>query len=70
MKNEAQIFDDIVKTRRSVRIYDENATFDPEVVSRSLERALLAPNSSNLQLWEFYRVKTKSKKVELANRWK
>jgi nitroreductase len=26
----------------------------------------LAPNSSNLQLWEFYRVKTKSKKDELA----
>ena len=66
MNQEAKIFDKIVNERRSVRIYDENATFDESAVSRSLDRALLSPNSSNLQLWEFYRVKTKEKKDELA----
>jgi nitroreductase len=66
MNNQAAIFDQIVERRRSIRIYDENAFFDETSVTRSLERATLAPNSSNLQLWEFYRVKTKSKKDELA----
>lgn len=66
MRKEAKLFDEIVQGRRSIRIYDEKAIFDEDAVNRSLERAMLAPNSSNLQLWEFYRVKTKSKKDELA----
>jgi nitroreductase len=66
MKDSAKIFNDIVHERRSVRIYDNDAPFDEEAVTRSLERAILAPNSSNLQLWEFYRVKTPSKRKELA----
>ncbi len=66
MQNEAKIFDDVVNARRSIRIYDKDAPFDGEAVKRSLERATLAPNSSNLQLWGFYRVKTKEKKDELA----
>lgn len=66
MKPTAKTFNDIVENRRSVRIYDNIAEFDETAVTRSLERALLAPNSSNLQLWEFYRVKTKAKKDELA----
>lgn len=66
MNTSAKTFNDIVENRRSVRIYDNIAEFDETAVTRSLERALLAPNSSNLQLWEFYRVKTKAKKDELA----
>lgn len=66
MTTTAEIFNEIVNARRSVRIYDKNAPFDPEAVSRSLDRAILAPNSSNLQLWEFYRVKSEDKKAELA----
>lgn len=66
MQKEAKIFDDVVNARRSIRIYDKDAPFDGDAVKRSLERATLAPNSSNLQLWEFYRVKTKAKKDELA----
>lgn len=58
MKESAQVFDSIVQERRSVRIYDEKADFDHEAVQRSLERAVLAPNSSNMQLWEFYRVRS------------
>jgi nitroreductase len=66
MNSNAKIFDEIVNARRSVRIYDEQAVWDESVVTRSLERALLAPNSSNLQLWEFYRVASPNKKEELA----
>lgn len=58
LEEQALIFDKIVETRRSVRIYDAQAAFDHKAVSRSLERAVLAPNSSNLQLWEFYRIKS------------
>ena len=63
MKKEAALFEEIVNNRRSIRIYDDKAPFDESSVSRSLDRALLAPNSSNLQLWEFYRVKSKDKKA-------
>ena len=66
MNKEAKVFDEIVQNRRSIRIFDAEIPFDESAVYRSLERAILAPNSSNLQLWEFYRVKTKAKKDELA----
>ncbi len=62
----SESFDQIVNTRRSVRIYDNTIEFDSSVVQKSLERAVLAPNSSNMQLWEFYRVKSEHKKAELA----
>ena len=61
-----QAFQEIVETRRSVRIYDQTAEFDPQVVRHNLELATLAPNSSNLQLWEFYRIKTKEAKQKIA----
>ena len=54
----AQLFEQIVQTRRSVRIYDRTAPFDSEAVRRSLERAVLSANSSNMQLWEFYWVQS------------
>lgn len=66
MNTNADIFDKIVNERRSVRMYDPEAPFDANAVKRSLERAVLSPNSSNLQLWEFYRVHTPAKKKELA----
>ena len=66
MSTVAEMFDNIVNDRRSVRIYDQNAPWDGSAVSRSLQRAVLAPNSSNLQLWEFYRVNSTEKKKELA----
>jgi len=58
MKESAQVFDQIVNERRSVRVYDAEAEFDHDAVRRSIERAILAPNSSNMQLWEFYRIKS------------
>jgi nitroreductase len=58
MHKNAEIFDQIVQQRRSVRQYDDATPFDESAVQRSIERAILAPNSSNMQLWEFYRVRT------------
>ncbi len=49
-------FQELVHTRRSVRIFDQEHNFDHDAVKRSLELAVLSPNSSNLQTWEFYRV--------------
>lgn len=54
----------IIENRRSVRVYD--GTPVPESVMRDcLDLALLAPNSSNLQPWEFYWVKSSEKKSAL-----
>lgn len=66
MRESVQVFDSIVRERRSVRIYDADAPFDRDTVQRSLERAVLAPNSSNMQLWEFYRVQKPEVLKELA----
>jgi nitroreductase len=61
----SEIFNNIVENRRSVRVYTEEKV--PEaVVQKVLDWALLAPNSSNLQCWEFYWVKDKEKKSALV----
>ncbi|SMD43532.1 Nitroreductase [Aquiflexum balticum DSM 16537] len=49
-------FFDIIEARRSVRIFDQESPFNHQVVQKCLDAATLAPNSSNLQLWEFYRI--------------
>ena len=67
LSENAKAFDSIVNHRRATRLYDRKANFDEGAVVRSLERALLAPSSSNMQLSEFYRVKTSEKKEELAD---
>lgn len=51
-------FQEIVLRRRSNRYYDVSVAVPDDVVQRSLERALLSPNSSNMQLWEFYWIKS------------
>ena len=47
-------FQEIVNYRRSNRAFDPNISIPNEVIQKSLERAILSPNSSNMQLWEFY----------------
>jgi nitroreductase len=42
--------------RRSVRVFDPKKPIETKKVKYCLEQASLAPNSSNLQLWEFYHV--------------
>lgn len=48
-------FEEIVNYRRSVRYY-KNIDLDEEQVRKCIELATLAPNSSNMQLWEFYHI--------------
>jgi len=47
-------FDEIIEKRRSNRRFDPNVEVPNDVIQKSLERAILSPNSSNMQLWEFY----------------
>lgn len=61
----AQEFRRIVENRRSVRVYD-GSPIPESVVRDCLDLALLAPNSSNLQPWEFLWVRTEEKKKALA----
>lgn len=60
-----QAFETVVRSRRSTRVYTQEA-IPEEVMRRCLELTLLAPNSSNLQPWEFYWVRDNAKKAELA----
>lgn len=48
--------EEILNYRRSVRVFDKGKPLDPEKVKYCLELATLAPNSSNMQLWEFYQI--------------
>jgi len=66
MTPEAEAFNKIVNERRSIRKYDQSVPYDKSIVERSLQRAILSPNSSNMQLWEFYRVTSDAAKKELA----
>ncbi|HIP49099.1 MAG TPA: nitroreductase family protein [Lutibacter sp.] len=66
MNNLAEQLDQIVDNRRSYRVYEKGIAIPNEVVVRSLERAIKAPNSSNMQLWEFYRIKSKEALKEVA----
>lgn len=47
---------EVLNYRRSVRVYDKEKPIDADKVKQCLELATLAPNSSNMQLWEFYHI--------------
>lgn len=59
-------FKETVFHRRSVRKYKTHA-IDPEVVRSCLELATLAPNSSNMQCWEFYHIVDPNQLRKLAH---
>jgi nitroreductase len=48
--------EELLNFRRSVRVYDRDKPLDSNKVKHCLELATLAPNSSNMQLWEFYHI--------------
>ena len=52
--------------RRSVRIFDAEKPIDVATVKECIAQASLAPNSSNLQLWEFYHVQSPAMKKKVA----
>ena len=49
-----------IKYRRSVRRFDKDLEIDDNIVKKCIENAVLAPTSSNLQLWEFYHITNKN----------
>lgn len=53
-------FENIVNNRRSNRKFASDIAVPDEVIKKALELAILAPNSSNMQLWEFHWIKDKS----------
>jgi len=58
-------FFEAVEARRSIRKFTPAQVPEP-VIRKALEAAVLAPNSSNLQTWDFYWVRTPEKKSALA----
>ncbi len=55
-------FQEIINSRRSNRKFDPTIGVPEDVIQRSLERAILSPNSSNMQLWEFYWIRSEKEK--------
>ena len=52
-------FIETLNYRRSVRVYDKNKEIHTKIVKKCIEQATLAPNSSNMQLWEFHHITSK-----------
>ena len=48
-----------IEFRRSVRKFDPSKEIDTEIVKKCIKNGVLAPTSSNLQLWEFYHITNK-----------
>jgi nitroreductase len=60
-----EAFKNIIHNRRSVRVFTDEKV-PAEVMEKVLEWGLLAPNSSNLQPWEFYWVIDAEKKSQVV----
>lgn len=61
-----EAFDEIVNRRRSNRKFDTAVQVPEDVIQRSLERAILSPNSSNMQLWEFVWIRSEEMKKRMV----
>lgn len=58
-------FEKVIYSRRSVRVFENDIKIPDEIVNKCIDAALAAPNSSNLQPWEFYWVKDEKKLEKL-----
>ncbi len=58
-------FFEAVQKRRSIRKFKPEL-FPPELVERALEAAVLAPNSSNVQTWDFHWIQSSERKKSVA----
>ncbi len=65
MKNNTSLIN-AINYRRSVRVYDATKEIDSEIVKKCIQQATLAPNSSNMQLWEFHHITSKDILAKLA----
>jgi nitroreductase len=57
-------FFEAVRARRSIRKFKPDPV-PAEVIRKALEAAVLAPNSSNMQTWDFYWARSAEKKARL-----
>jgi nitroreductase len=58
----------IVHARRAVRSFDQSIDSVPDsVMNECFDLALLAPSSSNLQPWQFFRVKSRTMKARFVD---
>lgn len=57
---DSQNFFETVNSRRSVRIFDTSIEIPDEIMEKCLKAAILSPNSSNLQLYKFFRISDSS----------
>jgi nitroreductase len=55
-------FEKIVQRRRSIRIFS-SAPVPEEVLQKSFELAILSPSSSNLQPWQFIRIRGRKEEI-------
>lgn len=56
----------VLHFRRSVRVYDQDQPLDSEKVKHCLELATLAPNSSNMQLWEYHHITDAALRAQIS----
>ncbi|SFL60682.1 Nitroreductase [Paenibacillus sp. 1_12] len=62
---EQQNFFDVIRERRSVRVFDPSVQISREEITEILEQAALAPSSANLQPWRFLVIDTPELKQKL-----
>lgn len=60
-------FNQVIERRRSNRRFDPTIEVPSNVITTALQHAILAPNSSNMQCWEFYWIKSEEQKKEFAS---
>lgn len=60
-----QDFQEVLKSRRSVRYYDSTVKISREEMTQMLEEASLAPSSVNLQPWRFIVIQSPEAKAKL-----
>lgn len=58
-------FFEVINQRRSIRRFTDEKIQD-SVIHKALDAAILAPNSSNVQTWNFYWVKSEKNKNKLV----
>jgi len=61
-----QPFNDVIKKRRSVRRFSSQAVPE-EAIHNAIQAAVLAPNSSNTQTWDFYWAQSADVKSKLVH---
>jgi coenzyme F420-0:L-glutamate ligase/coenzyme F420-1:gamma-L-glutamate ligase len=60
-------FWDVVKTRRSIRVYEDRVV-PTELIEKLLKTAVLAPNAHNAQLWRFVVITQAEDKLRFAEK--